>query len=70
MPKENERDFADLPQLIKDEMKLHFVAEMDEVLKIALEGSLPVLEEETPEALAKSMPPPQALRVPGTEARQ
>lgn len=70
MPKDNERDFAELPQLIKDEMKLHFVAEMDDVLKLALEGSLPVLEEETPEALAKTMPPPQALHVPGTEARQ
>ncbi|MGI4854847.1 MAG: endopeptidase La [Janthinobacterium lividum] len=70
MPKDNERDFADLPQLIRDDMKLHFVAEMDEVLKLALEGELPKLEEETPEALAKAMPPPQALRVPGTEARQ
>ncbi len=70
MPKDNERDFAELPQLIKDDMKLHFVSEMDEVLKLALEGSLPVLEEETPEALAKIMPPPQVLRVPGTEARQ
>ncbi len=70
MPKENERDFAELPQLIKDEMRLHFVAEMDEVLKIALEGALPRLEEETPEVLAKIMPPPHAIRVPGTEARQ
>ena len=70
MPKDNERDFAELPQLIKDEMKLHFVSEMDDVLRLALEGSLPKLEEETPEALAKIMPPPQAIRVPGTEARQ
>ena len=69
MPKDNERDFTELPQLIKDEMKLHFVAEMDEVLTLALEGKLPKLEEEKPEALNPKMPPPSALR-PATEARQ
>jgi ATP-dependent Lon protease len=31
---------------------------MDEVLKIALEGPLPELHEETPEALATVPPPP------------
>ena len=56
MPKDNEKDFDELPQLIKDEMKLHFVAEMDEVLRIALEGRLPKLEEDVPDALA----PPHA----------
>ncbi len=69
MPKDNERDFAELPQLIKDEMKLHFVSEMDDVLKIALEGALPKLGEDTPEVLSKTMPPP-AIHMPGTEARQ
>ena len=69
MPKDNEKDFAELPQLIKDEMKLHFVSEMDDVLRIALEGKLPTLEDEKPEALAKTMPPPAAIR-PATEARQ
>ncbi|HEY9136777.1 MAG TPA: S16 family serine protease, partial [Terriglobus sp.] len=69
MPKDNEKDFAELPQLIKDEMKLHFVAEMDDVLKLALEGALPKLEEEKPEALSNKMPPPSTLRPP-TEARQ
>jgi ATP-dependent Lon protease len=69
MPKDNEKDFDDLPQLIKDEMKLHFVSEMDTVLELALEGKLPKLEEEKPEALAKTMPPPTAIR-PSTEARQ
>jgi len=69
MPKDNEKDYAELPQLIRDEMKLHFVAEMDEVLKLALEGALPKLEEEKPEALNSKMPPPSTLR-PATEARQ
>jgi ATP-dependent Lon protease len=50
-------------------MKLHFVAEMDDVLKLALEGALPKLEDEKPEALNPKMPPPSTLRPP-TEARQ
>ena len=52
LPEENKRDLADLPELLKTSMKLHFVEEMDQVLQIALEGKLPELKEETPEALA------------------
>ena len=70
MPKDNEKDFDELPQLIKDEMKLHFVAEMDDVLRIALEGRLPTLEEDVPTALTGTMPPPKTMHVPGSEARQ
>ncbi len=51
MPKENEKDMADLPELLKSVMKLHFVESMDEVLHIALESPLPELKEETPEVL-------------------
>lgn len=60
MPKENEKDLPDLPDLIKASMKLHFVETMDEVLELALSRRLPPLEEETPEALA-NMPPPTDL---------
>jgi ATP-dependent Lon protease len=60
MPKENEKDLPDLPDLIKNSMKLHFVETMDEVLDLALARRLPHLEEETPEALA-NMPPPTDL---------
>ncbi|HEU0118972.1 MAG TPA: endopeptidase La [Bryobacteraceae bacterium] len=35
--KENEKDLYDIPEVIKKDMKLHFVESMDEVLKIALE---------------------------------
>jgi len=52
LPKDNEKDLADLPAALKTAMKLHFVEQMDDVLKIALEGPLPELREETPEALA------------------
>ncbi len=57
LPIENKRDLPDFPQLLKDSMKLHFVENMDEVLKIALEGDLPELKEETPVALAAVQPP-------------
>jgi ATP-dependent Lon protease len=58
LPRENEKDLADLPENLKSVMKLHFVDQMDEVLKIALEAPLPDLKEETPEALATVPPPP------------
>jgi len=60
MPLENKRDESELPDLIKKEMKLHFVESMDEVLEIALAGKLPKLQEDTPEALEGAMPPPAA----------
>jgi ATP-dependent Lon protease len=58
LPDENRKDLADLPELLKSSMKLHFVQQMDEVLQIALEGALPELKEETPEALAGVIPVP------------
>jgi ATP-dependent Lon protease len=57
LPEDNRKDFADLPDLLKNTMKLHFVEQMDQVLKIALEEELPELREETPEALAAVIPP-------------
>ena len=56
LPKGNEKDLADLPENLRSVMKLHFVEQMDEVLKIALEGPLPEFREETPEALAAVKP--------------
>ncbi len=73
LPAENRKDYADLPQLIKDSMKLHFVEQMDEVLAIALDGKLPELVEEVPAALEGAvppMPPPVARNVPGAPAHQ
>ncbi len=59
LPADNKRDLPDLPDLIKNSMKLNFVENMDEVLEIALAAKLPKLDEETPEVLA-NMPPPTA----------
>jgi ATP-dependent Lon protease len=57
LPRGNEKDLADLPENLRSVMKLHFVDQMDDVLKIALEGPLPELREETPEVLAAVKPP-------------
>ena len=63
LPADNRKDLAELPDLIKNSMKLNFVENMDQVLEIALTSKLPKLEEETPEALA-NMPPPSATDAP------
>jgi len=43
MPRENEKDLPDIPDAIKQTMKLNFVDSMDQVLKIALERELVAL---------------------------
>jgi ATP-dependent Lon protease len=57
LPAANRKDLADLPDLIKNTMKLHFVEQMDEVLQIALEEKLVGLAEETPDVLVNVIPP-------------
>jgi ATP-dependent Lon protease len=42
LPKDNEKDLADIPPEILAEMSIQFVESMDEVLQIALEQPLPV----------------------------
>jgi ATP-dependent Lon protease len=42
LPKDNEKDLADIPQEIQAQMSIHFVESMDEVLQIALEHPLPI----------------------------
>ena len=43
IPRENEKDLPDIPDAIKQTMKLHFVDSMDEVLNIALEKEIVAL---------------------------
>jgi ATP-dependent Lon protease len=52
LPKENEKDLQEVPENIRTEMTLHFVDEMDQVLRLALEKPLPDVGEEEPTALA------------------
>ncbi|HEY4380281.1 MAG TPA: endopeptidase La [Acidobacteriaceae bacterium] len=68
VPEDNRKDMADMPELLKTDMKVHFVEQMDQVLQIALEEKLPTLAEETPEALAAVIPP--VLPVPQPVAHQ
>ena len=42
LPAENERDLPDIPENIRNEMKLNFVSSMDEVLRLALETPLEI----------------------------
>ncbi len=65
VPEDNRKDMADMPELLKTEMKLHFVEQMDQVLQLALEEKLPVLEAETPEVLAAVLPPMMPETRPG-----
>ena len=45
LPKDNEKDLADIPPEIQAQLKIHFVQSMDEVLQLALEKPLPVSSE-------------------------
>jgi ATP-dependent Lon protease len=49
LPKDNEKDLADIPKNVLDTLNVYMVQTMDEVLKIALAGTLTAL---TPEAQA------------------
>jgi ATP-dependent Lon protease len=41
LPRDNEKDLADIPKNVLDALDLHLVSTMDEVLKIALAEPLP-----------------------------
>jgi len=45
LPKDNEKDLAEIPQLIQEQLSINFVDTMDEVLKIALDGTISPREE-------------------------
>jgi ATP-dependent Lon protease len=53
LPKDNEKDLADIPQDIQNMLSVKFVETMDEVLQLALESPLPVALPAVPEVAAK-----------------
>ena len=40
LPMDNQKDLPDIPENVRNDMKMHFVTSMDEVLKLALEREL------------------------------
>jgi ATP-dependent Lon protease len=46
LPRDNEKDLAEVPENLRTAMKMHFVDTMDQVLQIALESPLPSLGED------------------------
>ena len=43
MPADNQKDLPDIPETIRNSMKLHFVDSMDDVLRIGLEHEITAL---------------------------
>jgi len=56
LPKDNEKDLADVPQNIQEHFSMHFVETMDEVLKIALQGEISVVKEKEDEKIKEYKP--------------
>jgi ATP-dependent Lon protease len=54
LPKDNEKDLADIPQEILSSLTIHFVETMDEVLQIALERPIVPLEHAAVAPVAES----------------
>jgi ATP-dependent Lon protease len=48
LPRDNEKDLADIPKNVLDTLDIYMVDTMDEVLKIALAGPLPVIAAAAP----------------------
>src|SRR6201987_4973797 len=66
LPKDNEKDLAEVPENLRNAMKLHFVDTMDQVLAVALERPLP----DTPIPAEESQPIPLSPPSEGPAAHQ
>jgi ATP-dependent Lon protease len=60
LPKENEKDLAEVPENLRSVMKFHLVDNMDQVLAIALEGPLPEITEAEASAMTPIATPPSS----------
>ncbi|MFZ3264036.1 MAG: endopeptidase La [Terriglobales bacterium] len=58
LPKDNEKDLAEVPENLRTAMKLHLVDNMDQVLAIALEGPLPQMTETDATTMTPIATPP------------
>ncbi len=66
LPKENDKDLEEVPAEVRELIEIHLVENMDEVLRLALDGPMPTLPKEAPAELPP--PPPEAPAEPGTLA--
>jgi ATP-dependent Lon protease len=57
LSKENEKDLADVPDEVRDELTIHLVDTVDEVFKFALEGDEGVSELSTPQVWGSEAAP-------------
>ena len=64
IPQENEKDLAEIPQNIKDGLKIVPVTHVDEVLRLALTQPLEAIEWTEADELA-ALPPPSIAPVGG-----
>ena len=65
LPAENEKDLADVPENLRNAMKLRFVETMDQVLQLALEQPLPEMQDQ-----AQAIAPLPQPSVEGPTAHQ
>ncbi len=56
LPLDNKADLKDLPKIIKDDMNIHFVEHMDDVLKIALTKDISEVLNKEKESLSEEEP--------------
>jgi ATP-dependent Lon protease len=64
LPKDNEKDLSEVPENLRNAMKLHFADTMDDVLAIALEGPLPEYIEPTDTQGMPTVTPTQPSQLP------
>jgi ATP-dependent Lon protease len=64
LPKDNEKDLAEVPENLRSAMKLHFVENMDQVLALALESPLPQISTEAETIASITTPTPQTGDIP------
>src|SRR5579863_2336973 len=69
LPKDNEKDLAEVPENLRSAMKMHFVDTMDQVLSVALEGPLPEPMAPVDES-ARTIAPPITPPSEGSTAHQ
>jgi ATP-dependent Lon protease len=70
LPKDNEKDLPEVPEILRNAMKLHFAETMDQVLTIALERPLPQLEAAQEEPTQPMAPPVTQPAAEGPAAHQ